>query len=63
MATASCDAVACAEHEVMTVILPCDNSSESRTWSKMRSSQGVAGVKGGVRPQVFQMGSVRPTSW
>ena len=32
-----------------------------RTWSKMRSSQGVAGVKGPTRPKVSQMGRVRPT--
>ena len=30
-------------------------------WSKMRSSQGVLGVKGPTRPNVSQMGSVRPT--
>ena len=31
------------------------------TWSKMRKSQGAAGVKGPTRPNVFQMGSVLPT--
>ena len=33
------------------------------TWSKLRSSQGLPGVKGPVRVKGFQMGSVRPTSW
>ena len=31
------------------------------TWSKMRSSQGFWGENGPTRPNVSQMGSVRPT--
>ncbi len=31
------------------------------TWSKMRSSQGVLGENGPTRPNVSQMGNVRPT--
>ena len=33
------------------------------TWSKMRSSQGLSGVKGATLPKLFQMGSVLPISW